>query len=76
MQTRSQTRNQISSRMSSALFQVEIDFDEASNAWKANKKSTGNGCYKYICLKKTKAGKDCCRDSVAGSEFCKMHNKK
>ena len=74
MQTRSQTRTQAS--YSSALFQVDIDFDEASNAWKANKKSTGNGCYKYICSARTKAGKDCCRDSVAGSEFCKMHNKK
>ena len=30
-------------------YEVNIDFDEASEAWKANKKSTGGGCYKYIC---------------------------
>jgi hypothetical protein len=27
---------------------VNIDFDEASTAWKANKKSKGNGTYRYI----------------------------
>jgi len=39
MLTRSQTKQQL----------FTIDFDEASNAWNANKKSTGNGCYKYLC---------------------------
>jgi hypothetical protein len=29
----------------------KVDFDEASTAWKLNKKSTGNGCYKYVCVK-------------------------
>ena len=29
-------------------YTVDIDFDEASNAWRANKRSTGNGCFKYI----------------------------
>jgi hypothetical protein len=70
MQTRSETRYE-----ASALFKVEIDFDEASRAWRANKKPTGNGCFKYICSARTKTGKDCCRDSVAGSEYCKMHGK-
>ena len=35
-------------------FRVNINFDEASECWKANKKSIGNGCYQYICLQKTK----------------------
>ena len=30
------------------LYEVNIDFDEASEAWKSNKKYIGNGCYKYI----------------------------
>jgi len=30
---------------------VDINFDEASTAWKLNKKSIGNGCYKYVCVK-------------------------
>jgi hypothetical protein len=74
MQTRSQTRSQQSTN--SALFQVDIDFDGASEAWKSNKKSTGNGCYKYVCQQITKYGTCCKRESLANSEFCKMHNKK
>jgi hypothetical protein len=41
MQTRSQSAN--------GKYEVSIDFDGASAAWKANKKSIGNGQYKYIC---------------------------
>jgi hypothetical protein len=58
------------------LFQkVDIDFDEASNAWKSNKKSTGNGCYKYICIKITKTGKQCKNDSLRNCDYCRFHNK-
>jgi hypothetical protein len=74
MQTRRQTRSQILYKFS-AVFKVEINFDEASEAWKANKKSTGNGCYKYICSKKTKSGNCCKRESLAGCDYCKIHNK-
>lgn len=28
-------------------YSVNIDFDEASNAWRANKRSTGNGTFVY-----------------------------
>jgi len=41
MQTRSQSAN--------GKYEVNIDFDGASADWKANKKSIGNGQYKYIC---------------------------
>jgi len=41
MQTRSQSAKE--------KYEVNIDFDGASAAWKANKKSIGNGQYKYIC---------------------------
>jgi len=29
-------------------YSVDIDFDEAATAWRANKHSTGNGCFKYV----------------------------
>ena len=43
MQTRSQTK-----RVNFEL-EVNIDFDGASEAWKANKVSKGNGTYTYAC---------------------------
>lgn len=55
-------------------YTVFIDFDEASNAWKANKKSSGNGCYKYICSQITNS-KPCKSESLSGCSFCKIHNK-
>jgi hypothetical protein len=51
--------------------EVTIDFDEASAAWKANKKSTGGGCYKYICQYKNK---NCKRNPIPGCDFCSKHN--
>lgn len=43
MKTRSQTKYE-----NSEIYQVNIDFDAASQAWKSNKKSIGNGSYRYI----------------------------
>jgi hypothetical protein len=67
MLTRSNTRN--------GLFKVDIDFDQASNAWKANKKTNGNGTYVYICLQLTKGGNQCQKKPLSGCEFCKIHKK-
>ena len=86
MQTRSQTLSQTSelteivkpnqqSNFTQPLLQIEIDFDEASNAWLENKKSIGNGCYKYTCIKITKTGKKCKNDSLRGCDKCRFHNK-
>ena len=36
------------------LYEVNIDFDEASKEWRHNKKSIGNGSYKYICTQTVK----------------------
>jgi hypothetical protein len=44
IRTRSQSRNQAPL----PTYDVEIDFDEASEAWLRNKKSIGNGQYRYI----------------------------
>ena len=57
------------------LYEVNIDFDEASKAWKANKKSIGNGSYKYICCSITKTGNKCNRQSLDFVHYCKTHNK-
>lgn len=74
MLTRSQTRQPLYNLV--PLFQkVDIDFDDASKCWKSNKKSIGNGCYKYICTKITKKGKQCKNESLRNCEWCRFHNK-
>jgi len=67
------TRTIITRSQTTPKYDVEIDFDEASEAWKANKKYIGNGMYKYICLQKTKAGNPCKKEAIANSDFCKVH---
>ena len=59
MQTRSQSKKYIESTETKvspetkvstekkALYEVDIDFDEASREWRSNKKSIGNGQFKY-----------------------------
>ena len=56
-------------------YEVNIDFDEASKAWKQNKKSIGNGSYKYICTTKTKSNKICGRVCYQQSSYCWHHRK-
>jgi hypothetical protein len=68
MKTRSQTKYE-----KSAIYEVNIDFDEASESWKANKKSIGNGMYKYVCCKKWKNGKNCTSKCLPGKNYCKTH---
>jgi hypothetical protein len=68
MKTRSQTRLQ--------LYAVEIDFDGASKAWKANKISKGNGTYGYRCVTTKKDGTPCCQMVSGISDYCKRHSKK
>jgi hypothetical protein len=71
MNTRSQTKYD-----TNALYEVNIDFDEASTAWRANKKSIGNGTFKYICCGLTKTGNKCNRQPLENSEYCKIHKNK
>ncbi len=59
-----------------ALYEVNIDFDKASKAWKANKKYIGNGSYKYVCCGITKTGNKCNKQSLEFVDYCKMHMKK
>jgi hypothetical protein len=50
-----------------------INFDEASEAWKQNKKSIGNGMYKYICQVVTTNKTLCCKVVYKNSEYCWIH---
>ena len=70
MKTRSQTNCE-----NSALYEVNIDFDEASEAWKSNKRSIGNGSYKYVCAKKGKNNNCCLSKCLPGEIYCKTHLK-
>ena len=62
MQTRSQTTT------------VQIDFDEASAAWKANKIPKGNGTYTYRCSAILRSGGPCTQPAQCHKETCKRHN--
>ena len=62
-------------RTRSKVLSVEIDFDEASAAWKANKVSQGNGPSAYRCCSILRNGEPCSQKSITNSEFCKKHNK-
>ena len=74
MNTRSQTKKMnIEKERKITLYKVEINFDEASELWRANKKCMGNGHYKYICTQKTKSGNQCKRESLKFCDHCKMH---
>ena len=66
------TRNETNYEKSS-LYKVEIDFDEASEEWKANKRSLGNGCYKYLCSHVCKSGSLCKREPKQGNDLCSTH---
>lgn len=54
---------------------VDIDFDEASKAWRENKKSIGNGSFKYICCA-DKNGKKCGIKCLEREIYCRSHYKK
>jgi hypothetical protein len=70
MQTRSQTKYN-----NTNIYDVNIDFDEASEAWKANKRSIGNGSYKYVCAKRGKNNNICISKCLPGEEYCRTHFK-
>ena len=70
MNTRSQTKYEASS-----LYEVNIDFDEASEAWKQNKLSIGNGSYRYLCKKRGIKNNMCIKKCLQGEEYCCVHFK-
>jgi hypothetical protein len=64
MITRSQTKR--------IVYEVNIDFDEASKYWNANKKKNKDCCYEYVCGKQLNSG--CfCKNKIYKSTFCFKH---
>lgn len=55
--------------------EFNIDFDQASAAWMKNKRSIGNGTYKYCCMAKTKSGEKCKNKPLSELSFCHIHKK-
>lgn len=55
------------------MYEVNINFEEASRAWKENKVSTGNGTYKYICGATRKDGGKCQNRRQNGKMYCHIH---
>jgi hypothetical protein len=70
MNTRSQTTYE-----NSSLYEVSIDFDGASEAWKQNKLSIGNGSYRYLCKKRGIRNNVCIKKCLQGEEYCCVHLK-
>jgi hypothetical protein len=76
MKTRSQTKKETNTVIRPLqLYEVNIDFDEASEAWRANKKSIGNGSYKYLCARISKNNNCCSNKCLHGEDYCKTHLK-
>jgi hypothetical protein len=79
MKTRSQIRNKIFNKDSNiesnemVQYEVNIDFDEAISAWRTNKKSMGNGQYKYICITDKKDGIKCGKVCYKELSYCWQH---
>jgi len=69
METRSKTRTK-KQEEDKGIYEVNIDFDEAHEAWMANKQRLSNCTYKYICGKPTKKGTRCLNHPE-----CKIHKK-
>ena len=58
--------------MSTPPFEVNINFDEASSAWKQNKKKHNSSTYSYVCGKPLKKG-GFCQNSASKNIHCHIH---
>jgi len=81
MKTRSQTIEQ--NIINQNQYSVDIDFDYASECWKKNKKSIGNGSYVYICTYTNnnkvcgrKCYKELNKELNKESNYCYIHRNK
>lgn len=58
------------------MYKVEIDFDEASKAWRQNKIQVGNGMFKYCCGVSKQNGSICkvlCKGEWSNCDFHKAN---
>lgn len=58
------------------MIKCEIDFDEASEIWRNNKQTIGNGTFKYICGHKRNDGGKCRNPPYKQHTKCHLHFKK
>lgn len=59
------------------MFEVNIDFDEASAEWHKNKVHLGNGVYRYRCQHFSDKKQQYCKNKPTNkSIYCHFHNKK
>jgi hypothetical protein len=78
MQTRSQTKS-LQEQKGQPIYEVNIDFDDASECWRANKCHICNGQYKYICDIEIAKGKLCgnlCSKKLSTCWNHRKHNNK
>lgn len=64
MKTRSQSMKELI---------IDVDFDQASQAWRQNKKSLPNGTFIYVCGKTTASGQPCQKKRKRECQSCAMH---
>jgi hypothetical protein len=76
MKTRSQTKAEAAMVVQREPYEVDIDFDGASEVWHMNKKRLANGCYEYICGKQLQNGEFCKKKKTKNSPFCFIHKNK
>ena len=53
-------------------YPVDIDFDEASKAWRANKKKNKDGTFSYICGATRSNGKVCTKVNCKNVQHAKQ----
>jgi hypothetical protein len=58
------------------IYDVNIDFDEASREWRKNKIKVGSCHFIYKCIAETKSGEPCKNKPLYLSDFCRVHKKK
>ena len=56
------------------MYEVNIDFDEASKAWMKNKIKLNYGEFRYCCLQLTKKGEKC-KNKIIKDNLCHIHLK-
>jgi hypothetical protein len=72
------TTRQTTNKNKIKQYDVDIDFDAASIAWRENKKELKNGMFsykktKFNCTHICEKGKKCRKKSTLNNEYCEFH---
>jgi hypothetical protein len=54
------------------MYNIDINFEEASKIWRSNKINLGNGEFKYCCQQLTKKNEKC-KNKIYKDNFCNLH---